>query len=372
MNLVTGYRGTKHVTSADMAAFNRVIFGGGDYVINAGNCLAASYSDTNILHISDGEMLIQGHHARIDVGDYEEVTLTAGTSGMYRKDYIAAQYEKASDGTESVTVVDIVGTTASSESTASLPTLTQEDLTNYGSIRQVALYTVTFSGLSAGDPVQVFELTENIEAQIDDKQDTITGAATSIIGSDLTASRALISNSSGKVAASDITSTELGYLDGASSNIQAQLDSFTTWANKIGVYYDTASEVSLSSNWAYSILKLADGTLSPSGGNTTSTVSSGYWIAPFSCFAVAYARATFSAYASGSRVVQLVRCNSSNTITATLGETKTAGINHEQQISATGVVYMAAGDKLDIRVGQDSGKTLTVSAQFRVLVIPNL
>ena len=40
----------------------------------------------------------------------------------------------------------------------------------------------------------------------------------------LTSSRALISNSSGKVAVSPVTSTELGYLDGVTSAIQGQLD----------------------------------------------------------------------------------------------------------------------------------------------------
>lgn len=40
-----------------------------------------------------------------------------------------------------------------------------------------------------------------------------------------TASRALVSNSSGKIAVSAVTSTELGYLDGVTSNIQTQLNS---------------------------------------------------------------------------------------------------------------------------------------------------
>ena len=40
----------------------------------------------------------------------------------------------------------------------------------------------------------------------------------------LTASRALVSNSSGKVAVSAVNSTELGYLDGVTSNIQTQLN----------------------------------------------------------------------------------------------------------------------------------------------------
>src|SRR3989339_658111 len=60
----------------------------------------------------------------------------------------------------------------------------------------------------------------------DAKQDAITGAATTVLTSDLTADRALISNGSGKIAVSGtISSTELGYLDNVSSSIQTQLNS---------------------------------------------------------------------------------------------------------------------------------------------------
>ena len=53
---------------------------------------------------------------------------------------------------------------------------------------------------------------------------TFNGAVSTIKDNNLTASRALISNSSGKVAVSDVTSTELSYLDGVTSNIQTQLN----------------------------------------------------------------------------------------------------------------------------------------------------
>ena len=68
-------------------------------------------------------------------------------------------------------------------------------------------------------------VTSAIQTQINSKQATITGAATTIDDANLTASRALVSNSSGKVAVSSITSTEIGYLNDVSSNIQTQLDS---------------------------------------------------------------------------------------------------------------------------------------------------
>ena len=68
-------------------------------------------------------------------------------------------------------------------------------------------------------------VTSAIQTQIDSKQATITGAATTIDDADLTASRAVVSDGSGKVAVSAVTSTELGYLDGVSSAIQTQIDS---------------------------------------------------------------------------------------------------------------------------------------------------
>jgi hypothetical protein len=55
------------------------------------------------------------------------------------------------------------------------------------------------------------------------KQDAITGAATTITTLDLTASRVLVSDASGKVAANAVTTTTLSYLD-ATSSIQTQLN----------------------------------------------------------------------------------------------------------------------------------------------------
>lgn len=57
------------------------------------------------------------------------------------------------------------------------------------------------------------------------KQDTITGGASTITDNNLTANHALVSNGSGKVGVSTVTSTELGYLGGVTSKVQTQLDS---------------------------------------------------------------------------------------------------------------------------------------------------
>ena len=64
----------------------------------------------------------------------------------------------------------------------------------------------------------------NVQAALTSKQDTVVGGASTITADNLTANRALVSNSSGKVAVSAVTSTELGYLDGVTSNVQTQLN----------------------------------------------------------------------------------------------------------------------------------------------------
>ena len=81
----------------------------------------------------------------------------------------------------------------------------------------------------AGDKVDIAvgKLAKGISdntAAIATKQATITGAATTITSNNLTASKALVSDANGKVAASSITATELNYLSGITSNIQTQLN----------------------------------------------------------------------------------------------------------------------------------------------------
>ena len=66
-------------------------------------------------------------------------------------------------------------------------------------------------------------LTAELDTALAGKQVTITGAATTIDTENLTESKAVISNASGKIAVSTVTDTELGYVSGVTSAIQTQL-----------------------------------------------------------------------------------------------------------------------------------------------------
>lgn len=61
-------------------------------------------------------------------------------------------------------------------------------------------------------------VTSPVQTQINSKQATITGAATSIVSSNLTANRVVTSDGSGKVTQSTVTTTELANLSGVNTN----------------------------------------------------------------------------------------------------------------------------------------------------------
>jgi hypothetical protein len=120
-------------------------------------------------------------------------------------------------------------------SSASLSSLTDASINN-PTDGQVVMYNSTISkwqniAIPATSWGQITgTITDQIDLKnaLDSKEGIITGAASSITSNNLTASKALVSNSNGKVAVSNVSSIELGYLSGVTSAIQTQIDSKTT------------------------------------------------------------------------------------------------------------------------------------------------
>ena len=98
-------------------------------------------------------------------------------------------------------------------------------------------------------------------------QAAITGGASSVVTANLTASRALVSDGSGKIAASaTTTTTEIGYLAGVTSALQTQIDSKLSTATAASTYLTI-------SNAASTYLALSGGTLTGGLSGTTGTFS---------------------------------------------------------------------------------------------------
>ena len=119
-------------------------------------------------------------------------------------------------------------------------------------------------------------------AALGGKQATITGGATSIVSSDLTASRVLVSDASGKVAVSTVTSTTLGYLDVGSSlttllSAKAPLTSPSFTTPTLGVATATTiNKVTITAPTTSATLTLVQGsTLATSGAYSITLTSTG-------------------------------------------------------------------------------------------------
>ena len=112
--------------------------------------------------------------------------------------------------------------------TGSATTIDTESLTASRALISNGSQKVAVSATTDTELGYVSGVTSAIQTQLDAKQATITGSATTIDTESLTANRAVISNGSQKIAVSDVTETELGYLDGVSSAIQTQMDTKAT------------------------------------------------------------------------------------------------------------------------------------------------
>lgn len=84
---------------------------------------------------------------------------------------------------------------------------------------------------------------EQMNAALEEKQDEVVGGAQTITSQKLTKLRALISDSNGNVAASQTTSTELGYLSGVTNNVQQQINGKANTNHNHDSRYYTEQEI---------------------------------------------------------------------------------------------------------------------------------
>jgi len=91
------------------------------------------------------------------------------------------------------------------------------------------------------------------------RQAAITGGASTITANNLTTNRALVSDENGKVVATNITSTELGYLAGVSSNVQSQINANASF--KYGLYTLSADQTSNTGEGSHVEFNTSEGSL---------------------------------------------------------------------------------------------------------------
>lgn len=222
-------------SSAQNGHFNAIKFTGSP----GGTCTVTLQQNDKarvymILNSTDAALIItqgSGGNVTIEVGKGSIVLADGAGVGAAVTDFTAAVQnvsDLASPFNVGATSVTASGVELNLLDGAAAGTIANSKAVIYGSSGQVNATTLQIAGTdltaTAAELNFVDGVTSAIQTQLNAKQATITGAATTIDDTNLTASRAVVSNASGKVAVSSVTSTEVGYLDGVTSSIQTQLN----------------------------------------------------------------------------------------------------------------------------------------------------
>ena len=156
MEIVTGHRGTPHVTPYKVRDFNIGTVGAEDYVMAVGSEIEAQLESNNRIDIKDGSICMQGTHAVIPKNINDELTIENGTQGEKRIDLIVARYEKVADsGVESVNTVVLQGTP--SKETPNVPGHVVGDIRIGDLKHEMPLYEVELDGINITEVRPVFK-----------------------------------------------------------------------------------------------------------------------------------------------------------------------------------------------------------------------
>jgi hypothetical protein len=172
------------------------------------------------------------------------------------------------------------------------------------------------------------------------KQAAITGAATTITTADLTASRVLVSDGSGKVAANAVTTTTLGFLD-ATSSIQTQLN---------------AKGYAMASNLNGGIISIGTTYIGIGIGNTSTTET-----ARRTCVTAGTVTRLFLRTAgvmTGSMAITLMKNGVATAMTFTIAATSAGALYSTTSNTFT----VADGDELSIRIVQSTANSIGVTS----------
>ena len=157
LHLVTGYKGTAHISAEDVGAFNAGTFGSGEYVLVNGNMFAVESITNNNLKILDGDAMMQGRHITLKAGTYEDVTIANGEVGKNRNDLIVIRYTKdAQTGVENASFAVVQG--EASIGTPTDPEITTGDILSGNClIHEMPLYRIPVTEFSLGTPEKLFK-----------------------------------------------------------------------------------------------------------------------------------------------------------------------------------------------------------------------
>ena len=136
-HVVTGHRGTPHVSASDAGFFNAGIVGLERYVLNTSEKLRAEFSG-NTVTIYPGDLVDQGRH--INLPEISTIYIENAPAGYTRHDAIVMHYARDLEGVETAQLQVIQGTP--SQSDPGYPTISIGDIFNGDVFDNYELYYV--------------------------------------------------------------------------------------------------------------------------------------------------------------------------------------------------------------------------------------
>lgn len=158
IELITGYAGAGHVSSADAGRYNAGVCGTGKYVLGTGTKFAYSIESSNLVRIGSGDAVNQGRHIIIPQNSVEDAAIQNGNQNRTRIDVIALRYSKdTGTGIESASLVVIKGTEVTSGATPVAPSGTSGNIYNGAAVDDMPLYHVLIEGTQITSVTKVFK-----------------------------------------------------------------------------------------------------------------------------------------------------------------------------------------------------------------------
>lgn len=161
MKIVSGRTGSPHVTSQQFRQMLEGIIGQGSYIITSGENLKPELSSNNLLKIRSGMMAHHGCISCVDIGTYDEVTLTNGSHGMKRIDLIVNRYTRnAETEVENCSWEVIQGTPVASN--PAVPAYTSGNLQNGDLVDECPAFEVHYDGINVTEVKSLLSVADGL------------------------------------------------------------------------------------------------------------------------------------------------------------------------------------------------------------------
>ena len=161
MKIVSGRTGSPHVTSQQFRQMLEGIIGQGSYIITSEENLKPELSSNNLMKIRSGMMAHHGCISCVDIGTYDEVTLTNGSQGMKRIDLIVNRYTRnAETEVENCSWKVIQGKPVASN--PAVPAYTSGNLQNGDTVDECPVFEVHFDGINVTEVKSLLSVTDGL------------------------------------------------------------------------------------------------------------------------------------------------------------------------------------------------------------------